>query len=207
MIEQRARLFAIDPPVQQRNILRLAGKHVNQVEAREVGVLQLGELVAEHHGPRRAVAVEQREFAFGLRGKRGADDRQQRRDAAAGGEADVLARARRIGRDAEMAERRHHIEAIAGGQRFAGPGREHPAGALLDGDAQRAVLHRRAYRVRATDVLPVDGRAHGDVLARFEAERRRELGGHRERERHGVARLALDRCERQRMELAHRGLK
>ena len=54
-------LVAVDAPVQQVDVLRFARKHVDEVEARQEAVLQPGQLLLEHHGPRRAVAVEQRE--------------------------------------------------------------------------------------------------------------------------------------------------
>ncbi len=76
----------------------------------EVAVLERRELLLEHHGARRAVAVEQRELASRLGGERRLDDRQQRRDAAARREADVVSAALRVERNVEVPHRRHHVE-------------------------------------------------------------------------------------------------
>ena len=60
---------AVDAPVQELDVLRLARQHVDQVEALQVHVLQRRELLAEHHGRRRAVAVEQRELRRAARAR------------------------------------------------------------------------------------------------------------------------------------------
>ena len=208
MREERRGLCAVDAPVQQFDVLRLARQHVDQVEAREIRVLELRELVPEHDATGGAVAVEQREFALRLGGERRADNRQERRDPAASREADVVACAGGVRRQAEVTKGRHDVQRIARRQRFPGPGRERSTGTFLHCDAQRAVLHGRADRIRAPDVFAADRLPHGYVLARLEPERRREFRGHGKRERDGIARLALDFCNPQRMKLAHQcGLK
>ena len=75
--EQRVGLRAVDAAVQELDVLRLARQHVDQVEAGEVGVLERGELLPEHHRARRAIAVEQREIGLRLGGERRLDDRQR----------------------------------------------------------------------------------------------------------------------------------
>jgi hypothetical protein len=165
VVQQRGGARGIDAPVQELDVLRLARQHVHEVEARQIRVLQCRELLAEHHGARRAVAVEQRERGRGLDRKRGLDDRQERGDAAARRESDVMVRRRRIERHVEVAHRRHDVEGHARAQRFVGPGRERAAGRLLDRDAQRVVLHRGADRIRAPQVLAGDVRAQRQVLA------------------------------------------
>ena len=98
------------------------------------------------------------------------DDRQDRRDAAARGERDVVALRRLVERDVEVPHRRHDVERVAGLQLLVRPRREHAARRALDRDPQLVVLHGRADRVRATHVLSVDDRAQRQVLALRVAE-------------------------------------
>ncbi len=201
--EQRVRLRAVDPAVEELDVLRLARQHVDQVEPGEEAVLERGELLLEHHGAGSAVAVEQRELARRLGHERGLDEREQRRDPAAGGEADVVRAMIGRERHVEVPERRHHVEPVADPQRFVRPLREHAARVALDRDPQNAVLRARADRVGAPHVLAADVGAQRQVLAGGEAECVDERRRHGERDRHRVARLALDLRHREAMELAH----
>ena len=204
--EQRVGLGAVDAAVQQLDVLRLARQHVDQVEAAEVGVLERRQLLLEHHRAGRAVAVDEREAARRLRGQRGLDDRQQRRDAAAGGEAQVVL-ATRSASSGTLKWPSGGMTSIVSPafSALVGPGREHAAGRLLDRDAQRAVLHRRTDRIRAAHVLAVDVRAQRQVLALLVAELVAQRVRHGERDGDGVARFALDAGDGQRMEFAHDG--
>ena len=88
--QQRLALGLVDPAVEQVDVLLLAAEDVDQREAVEVGVLEVLELLAEHDRAGGAVAVDQREAAVRLGRERGLDDAEQRRDPAAGGEAEIV---------------------------------------------------------------------------------------------------------------------
>jgi len=201
-LEQCVRLRAIDPPVQKLDVLRLARQHVHEVEPAEIAILQRGELVAEHHRRRCAIAEHQREARVRLGPKRRSDDRHQRRDAAAGRDAEIVSRRLRIMTDAEMAHRRHDVERRAFAQRLVGPHREQATRRAFHRDPQRAA-RGCADRVRAADVLAADRRSQRQVLAGLEEELLAQLFRHVERDRDRIARLALDLGHRQRMKLAH----
>ena len=82
-----------------------------QRQARQVAVLQVLELLHEHGRAQLAVAVDQREARLRLGGEHRLHDREDRRDAAAAGDAEVVARGARIERHEEAALRRHHLDA------------------------------------------------------------------------------------------------
>ena len=181
----------------------LAAHHVDEVQPLAVDVLQLGELLAEDHRGRRAVAVDQREGRLRLGQQRRLDDRQHRRDAAAGGEAEVALAVLGRQRQVEVPHRRHHLDADTGLQGVVGPGREAAAGGALDGHAQVAVLHRRADRIRAPDILPVAIAPQRQVLALCIGEALAPGRRHGEGGDDGVARLLPHLGNGQRIELAH----
>jgi hypothetical protein len=58
--QQRAQLGGVEPAVEQLDLLRLAAEQVDQADPRRVGVLEVGDLVGEHHRVVAPVAVEQR---------------------------------------------------------------------------------------------------------------------------------------------------
>ena len=203
MLQQRIGLLAVDPPVQDFDVLRLAAHDINEVETGEEAVLQVGKLLPEDHRARRAVAVEKREAAVGFREQRRLDDRQQGRDAAACREANIVLPVRGLERNVEVPQRRHHVDGRALPQVLVGPRGEHASGGLLDRDAQLVVLHRRADRIGAAHVLAADIRAQRQVLALHETKRLSQRRRHVECERDRVARFTRDRSDRQRMELAH----
>ena len=162
----------VDAAMQQRNVLRLARQHVDEVESLEIAVLDRRELLLEHHGAGRAIAVEERELARRLRGERRLHDRQERRDSAPGREADVTPAARAVRGTLKWPSGGVTLERVPRLDRVVGPVGEHAAGVPLDRDAEHAVLHRRANRVRAAHVLPVDVGPQREVLARLVTEQR-----------------------------------
>ena len=133
--EQRDPL-AVEAAVQDVDVLRLARQHVKDGQPAEMPVLQLFERAPEHDARRRAVAVEQRGARFRVGGEHGADDRDDRRDAGAGGEEGVMpARADLRG---EAAFRSGDVEAAARPQRLVGEAGEAAALDLPDRDPQLA---------------------------------------------------------------------
>ena len=169
--EQRVGLRPVDPAVQELDVLRLARQHVDQVEARQVGVLQRRELLLEHHGARRAVAVEQRELARGSAASVVLTIESSGVMPLPAAKPDVVPAVAGGERHVEVPQRRHHVERVAGLQRLVRPRREHAARIALDRDAQRPVLHAGADRIRPAHVLAVDVGAQRQVLAGGEAER------------------------------------
>jgi hypothetical protein len=75
-------------------------------------VLEVGELVEEHHVAAGAVAVQEHDRAVRLDVEHRPGDRQDRRDAAAGGHQAVPQGARAVGSRAEAPGRREHLELV-----------------------------------------------------------------------------------------------
>ncbi len=63
--QQRAQPVGVEAAVEQLDLLRLARQHVHQPHPGRVGVLQVGDLVGEHHRVAAPVAVEQRDRRVG----------------------------------------------------------------------------------------------------------------------------------------------
>ncbi|MCY1344698.1 hypothetical protein D9M69_307400 [compost metagenome] len=184
-LEEGGDAAVVKPAVQQVYLLRLARQHVVQREARQVLVLQVFQRLGKDDAVDIAVAVDQREAAARLGLQRGADQRQHRRDAAARRKGDIVARCRRIQRHVEAAVRRHHVDHLAGRDGVVEMGRKQPVLDQLHRHAQFAlcviVLHRRADRIRAPQVLAVDRCLQRQELALGEAvgiAQRMELWGH-----------------------------
>ena len=74
----------VEPPGQQLALLHLAAQQVHQLEPGRVAVLQVGELVEEHHVALGAVAVDQTDLVDVRVGQRQRHHGQHRRDAGAG---------------------------------------------------------------------------------------------------------------------------
>ena len=109
--EQSAQPVGVEPAREQLDVTRLARQHVHELEAGAVAVLQVGQLLGEHHrcwssGCRRAASAASPGWRQHRRG-----DRQHRRDARPGGDAQVPAAVR--GR-AEAAAGRLHLDLVAG---------------------------------------------------------------------------------------------
>ncbi|MNN34253.1 hypothetical protein D3C81_1480510 [compost metagenome] len=133
----------------------------------------------------------------------GLDDRQDRRDAAAGGDRQVVAVARRVELDVEVAGRRHHFQALAGLQALVGIGGETAAGHALDRHAQLAVIDAGADGVGAAHFLAVELGAHHQVLALGEAEAVLQVRRDIEGDGHGIAGFRAHFADFQAMEFAH----
>lgn len=202
-IEQGVALGMVDPPVVQVDVLLLPAEDVHQVEAFHVAVLQVLQLIPEQSAGGGAVAVEQGEPAFGLGFQGGLEDRQNRRDAAAGGDRQVVALALGIQFDREVPLWRHHFQGVARFQRVIGEGGEAAAGNLLDRDAQLIVPDTGADRIGAAHFLAVQPGTHHQVLALCVAERVCKVLRQIEAQGYGVSCFRPDLFEGQWMEFCH----
>jgi 5-carboxymethyl-2-hydroxymuconate isomerase len=171
-LDDRLDLVAVDATLQQIHLLCLAGEDVDQRQAVAIAVLEVLQGLVEHHARHAAVAVDQRELGFRLLFQRGRGDRQDGRDAGAGGEADAVDGA--LLPDREAAVRRHHLEPGAGLQGLRGPVGEQAARDRADADFQFAgpgqAAARAADRIGAAHVLAVDPGTQGQELAGLELE-------------------------------------
>jgi hypothetical protein len=199
--EKLADLLPADPPAMERQVGRFLGEHEVQRQARQVAVLQVLELLEEHGRAELAVAVDEREARPGLGGEHRLHDREDGRDAAAAGDAEVVALGIGRQRHEEAALRRHHLDDVAGLQGFVDPGREPSARHPADADAQLAVGDAGANRVGAALVAAADGVAQGQVLALGEAERVAQVSGHVERDDHRLVGVGADALHLERMEV------
>ena len=91
VLEQRLALGRVDAAGEEADLLRLAFQHVQQGEPAEVAVLGVFELLAEHDRGDLPVGVDQGEARPRFAGEQGLEDREHRSDAAAAGEAEVVA--------------------------------------------------------------------------------------------------------------------
>ena len=161
-----------------------------------MAVLEVGELLEEHHRRRGAVAVDERDGAARLDLEHGRHDREHRRDAAARGEGAVVLGVGRVERGEEAAGRGHDVDHVADAQRARRVAGERAAREPLDADAQPPARRRRADRVVAAHLLAVDDRAHREVLARHEGVGVAQVVGHLEGDRDRVVGQPLDRPRR-----------
>ena len=83
-------LGGVQATVEEIHLLVLAAEQVVQREAREVAVLQVLQVLLEHHIGESPIAVEQGEAAARLARERRLDEREDRGDPAAGCEGDVV---------------------------------------------------------------------------------------------------------------------
>jgi hypothetical protein len=170
VLDQRVGPLAVDAAVQELDVLRLARQHVDEIEARQVDVLERGQLLLEHHGARRTIAVEQRESRMGSAARvvlmidsSGVMPLPCR-------EGNVMLAMAGVERHPEVTERRQYVERIARLEPLVGPGREEAARIALDRDAQRTVSRAGTDRIRAADILPLDVGAQREMLSRRHGE-------------------------------------
>jgi hypothetical protein len=155
-LDDLAHLVAVDAALEQVNLLGLARQHVDQREAVAVAVLEVLQGLVEHHRRHAAVAIDQGELGLGLLLERARGDRQDGRDARAGGKAHAVDGALLL--DHEAAIRRHHLDGVAGLDGLGGPVGEHAVLDRADADLQLAPGGQAAARA-------ADGVAAAHVLA------------------------------------------
>ena len=197
--KEGADLVAVHHALVERRVGLLVGKHVLQHQPRHVAVLEVFEFFLEHRRLELPVAVDQRKAAQWLASQNGFHDRQDRRDATAPGDTDVVALRRRIERHEEASLGRHHLNAVARLQMGVDPVGENAAAHFAHADAQLAIVDSRADRIRAPQVLPVDVAAQREVLALRETEHLAQVGRHIEAHDDGFLRVGLDSTHAQRM--------
>ena len=151
--------------MQDRDVLLLAGDDVEDREAIDEAILQLLERLEEHDVVGRAVAVEQEEAAVGLARQHALHDRQDRRDAGAGREADMDSAGIRWRDRTETSGRRHHIELVTAFQFVRRPARKRAAVDLLHRDTDLAVVGAGADGIGAAHLFAIEGRAQREILA------------------------------------------
>ena len=184
LVQGRA-LFVVDTAIEQVAALVFLVHDVDPLETVEVAVLHEGEIITEHHAAGLAVAVDQRHPAFGLACQHSLDDRQDRRDAAAGGDAHVVELVFGIDIRREMPLRRQGFDDIADLQTIVGPVGEFSAGHALDADLQAAIILSRTDGIAAADRLAIDLGAQRQVLPGAETKDILLSGGRLQGQAHG----------------------
>ena len=198
--QQPAQAIALEPTGEQLDVAGFAREDVDEVEATAVPVLQVRQLLGEHHRRRRAVAVEQGQPGVGVR-QHGRGDRHHRRDPRTRGDAQVPTAVRRR---AEAAAWGLHVDPVTRSHLVDQPLREPTARDHPYADA-RSLTHSGADRVVASVVLAVDDPTQGQGLPRLEVVRRTQLVGHVEGHRDRVVAQALHLSDGQRVEGAAGG--
>ncbi len=160
-----------------------------------IAVLEVLELLEEHHGPAGAVGVDQRDPAVGLALQRGRDDREDRGDAGPRRDRAVVLGVRRVELGVEPPRRRHHLELVTDLQASDREAGEVAAGQHLDADPQLAVAGGRADRVAAPDVVACHRGPDREVLALDEVVVLRQLRRHVEGDADGVVGERRDRAD------------
>ena len=176
--QQHPHLVAVEPAVQDRDVLLLAGDDVEDREAIDEAILELLERLEEHDVVGRAVAVEQEEAAVRLARKHALDDRQDRRDAGARGKADMDAC--RLSAGGITPKRPVGVITSSSSPHFEFvrcPVRKRAAVDLLHGDAHLAVVRAGADRIGAAHFLAIEHGAEREVLAGRESVVAREFAG------------------------------
>jgi len=168
-VEKTRHPSPIETAIKQVHVLLLARKDVVEHEARHVAVFQVLEHLGKHHAGLTLVAIDQREAALRFGAQRGLDQRQDGRDAAAGGKRHIVLGVRGVERGEETPFRRHDLEHVTHLDLRVGPSGETPTGHLLDCHPEFVVVHSGANRVRAAQLLTVDLDLEVEVLALHEA--------------------------------------
>ena len=141
-------LPVVQAAVEQLDLLGFPAEHVHQAQPVRVTVLEVGQLVGEHHRVVAPVAVQQRYLGLAVRGQHRGGDRQHRGDPAARRDQHVLARRGQVRH--ERARRRLHLEHVAGPDLVHQPPGHRAAGHLADPDARAAGPRpRRSSRTAA----------------------------------------------------------
>lgn len=175
----------VEAAIVEIHILLLAAEQIDDVQATEVGVLQVAERFPEQGGVTGAIAIKQREAAFRFGFQGGFYDRQNRRDAAAGGHRQVSGFPRRVQIDVEVATGRHDLQSVAFFKLAIGEGGETATGHFLHRHTQVTVVDAGADGVGATYFLTVHVGTDDQMLALGETEsvaqfrRNIESDGHR----------------------------
>ncbi|MNP07572.1 hypothetical protein D3C76_996010 [compost metagenome] len=201
--EQLLALLGVDPAVVQVDVLLLAAEHEDQVQALQVAVLQVFQLLAEQRAGAGAVAVQQGDAAVGFGFQGGLDDRQDRRDPAARGHGQVVAVASRVEFDAEMPGRRHHFQGVPGLELFVGKRRKASTDHTLDRDTQFTVVDPGADRIGAAYFFAVQSGAHHQVLALGEMKAVLQVLRNLEGDGHRVTGLGAHVLDGQAVKFAH----
>ena len=192
--QQRAQLAWVEPTVEQLHFLRLTAEHVDQADPRRVRVLEVGDLVGEHHRVVAPVAVQQRDGRVGMCGEYGAGDGQDGRDPAARGDQDMVPSYVEVG--GEGSRRRLDVDHVPGPDLVHEPAGHRTPRHLADADARRAAPGR-ADRVGAALIATADRQG----LPGGEGERVKQPDGDVEGHRGGVIGERVDAAHGQPMEL------
>src|SRR3954449_8590717 len=195
--DEGAEAVAVEPAAGDLGVAGLAGQYVHELESGAVTVLEVGQLVGEHHRVRPPVAVEDGDGGPPVTEHRGGQ-RQRGGDAGAGHDEDVVARYGQVGR--EGARRRQYLDGVPGPDLVDQVRREEPARHPAHAHPRRGT-HGGADRVGAALVpLAVDP-AEGERLARPEPVVVGEFLRDVERDGDRVVGEPVDAGHRQRVEL------
>jgi hypothetical protein len=182
-IEEGGEAVGVEAAGEEVDVTGLAGQHVDELEAGAVAVFEVGQVFGEHHGVGAAVAVQERHLALRVGGQDGADDRDHRGDAGAGGDEAVVRRPVEGG--GELSQGGQHFQGVAGFEGVDELGGEEAAFDAPDTDPRRGA-GGCADRVRPAFLGAFDVLAQGEVLTGLEREVLGEVVGHVEGHRDGV---------------------
>ena len=211
-LDQRRDLVAVDPPVQDVGVARLARQHMKDTAALEIAVLQIFDMIAEHDAGAAAVAIDKGHPVAGPSGRQdGFGNRQDRRHPRSRRQQQDVAAAPVIGIRpvfgvptvgiGEAPLRRHHVDHVADLQLGDGEAGEKTALDMLDPDAESAFMRRRADRIGAPHLGPVDFGAKRQILTGKIAVGPGKPVRHLEADRHGEIAETLQPVDSQRVEL------
>jgi len=116
-----------DPAVEQVDVLAFPAEQVQHLQPLQIAVLQVVELLPEDDAGDPAVAVDQGERAARLPGQHAAQNGHHQRDAAAGGDRQVVPGVLCVRAHGKATGRRHHLHLVANPQPGVGPAGK-PAG-------------------------------------------------------------------------------
>ena len=196
-VEDPGQAVAVEPAGEQVDVLLLAREHVHQPEPVGEPVLEVVQVVEEHHRAVGPVGVDQHHLGARLALQDRGHDRDHRRDPRPGGDGDVGLGRRRVEGGGEPARRRHHVELVADPQGVDDALAEGATGQLLHADPEQPGPRRRTDReATALAVVATDRQ----VLAVDEPVVVGELGGYGEREGDRVVGQRLDGGHPERVE-------
>ncbi len=194
--EQRTQLVRIQPPGEQLRLTRLPGQHMHKFQPSRVPILQISQIVREHHRVSTPIPIQHSHRSIRRSQQRGRN-RQHRRNPGPGSDQHMMPASSEIRR--ERPSRRGDLNRIPGTNLIDQPRREHPVRHQPHPDP-RPLPRRSANRIRPPLVPPVDKTPQSQRLPRRERVDRSQLLRHVERHGHGVVTKPLDLSHPQRME-------
>ncbi len=168
-LDELRALGVVDAAVEQVVVLQFLAEHRDEVQSIHVPILEEHQIVPKHHRRSGLVAVEQGDPVARMALQRRPRDGQDRRDAAAGSDAQVMDPIKAVGVAGEQSLGLRHRQPVASRQGLVGVAAEAAAGQVLNAHLER-FAGQAANGIGPLEPLAADGLGEGEVLAGIEVK-------------------------------------